>query len=295
MIHLLHDDTLTQENREKFLRTTQKYSQNIDFVNVEKYKNLFSDDMQKIVSGWTLGSLYRLFIPDVLDIDKIIYLDCDVIVNMDIKKLWEFDMDGMSLIGAKDLANPRWGDNTRAKLLGCDNKLYINSGVIVMNLEKIRKLGSFFKITTDFIIKHKDLILAPDQDALNAIFRGDIKIIDNKFNSHFNMLTEVMPDCIIHFLAWKPWAEITGKQSDRNYWKMYIRSAWGENTSRDELIDIFNNLASKTAHSVLYHHTPMQCVKRISFSIWIRLCSPFRLIKYFTMAIFYSIKYGHKK
>ncbi len=291
MIHLLHDDTLTQENREKFLRTTQKYSQEIEFVNVEAYKNNFSDELLKLAGSWTIGTLYRLLITEVLKLDRVIYLDGDVIVNLDIRELWEIDMEGKSLAGAKDLTNPRWGDTTRAELLGCDTANYINAGVVIMDLRKIRSRGSLFKIATDFIIAKRDLILAPDQDALNAIFRNDIKIISNKFNAHFSMMSENMPDCIIHMLAWKPWIAITGVQSDRLYWKMYVRSAWGENATRDELIDIFNNLAYGTAHSTLYHHTPMQCVRRLSFSAWIRICAPFRLAKFFASSIFYRFKH----
>ena len=39
IIHLLHDDTLTEDNRKKFIRTAEKYSQGLDLINVNKQLN----------------------------------------------------------------------------------------------------------------------------------------------------------------------------------------------------------------------------------------------------------------
>ena len=85
------------------------------------------------------------------------------------------------------------------------------------------------------------MALAADQDALNSIFAGNIKILDSTFNQ--NILIPDMYGCIIHTLFGKPWREMRGLQSDRIYWKMYLRSAWGENVTLDKLVDILNDAA----------------------------------------------------
>ncbi len=156
MIHLLHDDTLTQDNREKFLRTVQKYSQEIEFVNIEKYKSQLTDELRKISEIWTIGTLYRLFIPEVLDLDKVIYLDSDILVNLDIKNFWDIDFEGKSLVGAtpKPLRANFDGmlEKCRRKFMGSDSESYVNAGVLIMNLRKMRERGSIFKIAVDFML-----------------------------------------------------------------------------------------------------------------------------------------------
>ena len=296
MIHLLHDDTLTQENREKFLRTVQKYSQEIEFVNVEAYKNNFSDELMDVLKHWTVGSLYRLLIPEILaNLEKIIYLDCDVIVNMDIRELWEVDMNGKSLAGARDFPySQKFMNRIRGKYLGINMRDYINSGVLLMNLRKIRECGLLYKIASDLIVSNRALIFAPDQDALNAIFCGDIEIISNRFNRILYgkfFPREYMSNCVIHACASKPWKILTGMESDRLYWKMFMRSAWSDCESCDEFIDKFYDNISSLTSSQFYHPRGIQCLKRILRSIWIRICAPFRLVKFFASSIFYRFKH----
>ncbi len=250
MIHLLHDDTLTQENREKFLRTVQKYSQEIEFVNIEKYKSQLTDELRKFAERWTIGTLFRLFIPEVLDLDKVIYLDSDILVNLDIKNFWDIDFEEKSLVGIREIPGSSFIDKLNAmrkKLIDCDDDTYINSGVLMMNLRKIRERGSLFELVVDWMLKNRELLLAPDQDALNSLFHGDIKFADRKFNV-FNT-DEFFQECMIHALLTKPWAHLTGKQSDRIYWKMYTRNAWGEDSDRDELIDKFSDIIFAARHS----------------------------------------------
>ncbi|MBQ6908780.1 MAG: hypothetical protein IJQ29_01580, partial [Synergistaceae bacterium] len=74
-VHILHDDTLTDLNRERFLNTAKRYGQSIDLINVEDYKNkIGGETLKNIPDYWSVGTLYRLFIPEILkNLDKIIY------------------------------------------------------------------------------------------------------------------------------------------------------------------------------------------------------------------------------
>ena len=297
MIHLLHDDTLTHENREKFLRTTQKYSQEIEFVNVEAYKNNFSDKILGALRIWTVGCLYRLLIPEVLgNVDKIIYLDCDVLVNLDIKNLWDIDMEGNSLAGVKDLPIIGTYGKIVTKLTGRKNESYINSGVVIMDLRKIRERGIFLQIVTNWIVENKKLIIFPDQDALNNVFVQDIKILPENFNTvvgyNFDPRESTLPqNCIFHLCASKPWTGLKGILTDRVYWKMYVRSAWGENLTYDEVIDRLNDMAFLTVQSECYHSSQRQCFGRILRILRLRLFFPFRSIRYLVNVICNKLKH----
>ncbi|MBR4196203.1 MAG: hypothetical protein IKQ95_05760 [Synergistaceae bacterium] len=115
-------------------------------------------------------------------------------------------------------------------------------------------VGSLFRlaaqdiITAEWLRKHIHNASCPDQDAYNSIFRGSIKIIDSRFNvisgTNPGGITE---NSVLHFAgAVKPW-EISGHPSQTLYWKYYTHSAWGENSSREELIDAISARAKISA------------------------------------------------
>jgi lipopolysaccharide biosynthesis glycosyltransferase len=96
-VHILHDDTLTDNNRLKFSRTADKFGQEVRFIDVtEPFSKLNVNGVMDKFSQpfFTRGAFFRLFIPDLLDVEKVIYMDCDIIVNMDILNLWNV---GLSL------------------------------------------------------------------------------------------------------------------------------------------------------------------------------------------------------
>ena len=79
----------------------------------------------------------RLLLPTMLpDLDKVIYLDCDLVVNSDLQELWDFDVNGVAVAMVPDHL---YKDATTLERLKMTNGEYLNSGVIVMNLEYWRK------------------------------------------------------------------------------------------------------------------------------------------------------------
>ena len=44
-----------------------------------------------------IGTMLRLLLTDVLDLDKVIYLDCDLAVNIDLKEMWDLNLQGIQL------------------------------------------------------------------------------------------------------------------------------------------------------------------------------------------------------
>ena len=67
-VHILHDDTLTDENRKKFIRTAEKYHQGLNLLNISEHVKKFSNKLLKASKIWTIGATYRLFIPEVMPI-----------------------------------------------------------------------------------------------------------------------------------------------------------------------------------------------------------------------------------
>ena len=247
VIYISHDETLTPENRKKFLRTAEKYGQKIILNDISNFAKKF--DAATIAfanTKCTIGSLYRLFIPEILsDVDKVIYIDCDIVVNLDIAEMWAIDIENYSLAGvhSKGFENPY--ERLRDKLNGCDCKTFINAGILSMNLKKIRTLGSLFLNAMAWMKKRVHLMAFSDQDILNNIFYNDIKLIDSKFNiahSAVNNLYAVdenyMHDKIIHTAGKDKTWDFTGMPVQKLYWRHYLNSAWGENRDPQELMTV---------------------------------------------------------
>ena len=170
---------------------------------------------------FTLTIYFRLFIPSMFpQYDKGIYIDSDVVLTDDIAKLFDIDI-GENYIGAcNDLSIadiPPLVAYTE-KAVGVNAKEYINSGVLLMNLKKMRDddlEGHFLALLNKY---HFDSI-APDQDYLNAMCNGKIYYLDEKWDTMPNdakpMLTETS---LIHYnLFSKPWC-YDGIQYEEQFW-----------------------------------------------------------------------------
>ncbi len=146
IVHILHDNTLTTDNRDKFIYLAARYGHLVRFYNVEK---LCADKIDKIIklfpsvdkSTFTRGTLYRFFIPQVLPdtIEKAIYLDGDIIVNLDINELWQINLGEKVLaVVPEDIQ----GDDPKRKVICIEGHVksddYFNCGVLLMNLKLLR-------------------------------------------------------------------------------------------------------------------------------------------------------------
>lgn len=132
------------------------------FFGIEAYNRLFC----------------QFFLPE--NIDKILYLDSDILVNSDISKLYNMKLNTNILyIACKDESAIHGDDNKRLNLP--DNYSYVNSGVLLINIKDLRKKYTMEEII-NFIKNKKDILKYPDQDILNLLYCNEIKTISNRYN-----------------------------------------------------------------------------------------------------------------
>ena len=189
--HILHDDTLTDDNREKFLSIAKRYNQLIKFYNVEKIcaeeinfiNKLFESEHMR--EGFSLGKFYRLLTPQILsvNIEKIIYLDSDLIVNLDINELWQIELDEKILAAVTENS---LGTKPEALLLVWYGLVkfenYFNSGVLLINLKEIRQ-NELKNIWDGIKFRAENRRYEYyDQDILNYCFAKNYLKLPNKFN-----------------------------------------------------------------------------------------------------------------
>ena len=126
---------------------------------------------------------YRAFIARMfLQYDKGIYVDSDTILMGDIGELYDIDLGDNAIAGRVDPKVAMVPEFVRyvEKALDVPYTDYINSGVLLMDLKKLRKLH-YVSQMTDLIKEDADLV-APDQDYLNVILKGHIMKLDKVWN-----------------------------------------------------------------------------------------------------------------
>lgn len=171
---------------------------------------------------FTLTIYFRLFIPSMFpQYDKGIYIDSDVVLTEDVAKLFDTQI-GDNLIGAcNDLSiadiPPLVAYTENA--VGVKAKEYINSGVLLMNLKKMRECRLEEHFLSLLNTYHFDSI-APDQDYLNAMCNGKIYYLDEAWDAMPNDAKPPLAKTnLIHYnLFSKPWC-YDSVQYEEEFWK----------------------------------------------------------------------------
>lgn len=179
----------------------------IEFVDISgplaNIKSYFKD-----VYHFSVVTYYRLFIASLFpQYDKILYLDCDIVVLGDISKLYNTHL-GDNILGA---APEQYVQNTAAfrryaeVALGVDPDGYVNAGVLLMNLKAFRENRieeQFVKMITAYNFD----LLDPDQAYLNYLCRDKIHMLPNGWNKEPMPLHCEGEKNIVHYALYKkPW------------------------------------------------------------------------------------------
>ena len=156
---------------------------------------------------YTPAIFYRLFIPDMFpQYDKAIYLDCDTVLCADIAELYDIDIKD-SFIGAvadQAVASVVAFREYTKNALGIYAEKYFNSGVITLNLKKLREMNffqTFFSVLSSYAF-----IVAPDQDCLNLICKKKVHYYSKAWNAMpIGGGKGVKPKLVHYNLSLKPW------------------------------------------------------------------------------------------
>lgn len=202
-IHILCDKTLSRQNRDFLQRLCVDYAQPIDFWEIQLDPRI--DRTQLLKSGYNEGILFRLYLPELFPFcDKMIYLDADLLFQMDIKELWDQDVSDVALAGRWDPPVEGYrllGKTETEKMVpfweNCDWNFYINSGVLLLNLDRMRKCGNLVEKAIAFFGRYG--MAYPDQDVLNFVFEGQKKLLPYQFNIKEPSYGAVEPGCIYHY------------------------------------------------------------------------------------------------
>ena len=198
------------------------------------------DDMPTVSSQFSVEMYYRLIAQFVLpnDLSRALWMDADIVVLRDLSIFYNQCFEDSYYVVCEDGLNGKFNvDEIKLKLgLNLEQK-YFNSGVLLMNLDELRKDTSIDAIFT-YCQKYKDRIKYPDQDLLNVMYAHNVKYADwKKYNFQLHIYDnstqsndEIEDVVILHYTGRvKPWQLNRYTKFDRFYWKeMFLSGKQGE-------------------------------------------------------------------
>ena len=142
-----------------------------------KAKDIGLDDAPT-TSRYPQEIYYRIFASKYLPqtIDRVLYLDPDIIINGSVKELYNLPMEEYYFAAASHTGTLMTTINS-IRLDMDDNSPYINSGVMLMNLQLLRREQNFDDVFR-FIEKRKNFLILPDQDIISSLYGSKIYALD---------------------------------------------------------------------------------------------------------------------
>ena len=201
-----------------------KVHRDVEVINISKLiEKWFVPGGANWSSGWTYIGLIRGALAKVFpELDKILSIDCDTLVQSDVSDLWDIPIDDYYVAGVMEPALSRYS-----------NGLYINAGVTMWNLKKLREDGKDDEMIED-LNRNKRMFVS--QDTLNAVCRDHILKINAAYNAcaYTEQASETK---IVHFAGGLPgnWRDL---ETVKYYRNLPIEEIRPEKKNRMNTLDI---------------------------------------------------------
>ena len=205
------------------------------------------------------------------EIHKVIYLDSDIIVNLDINELWQIKLQDKALAAVPEVKIANDPSNISIRYLVTSNlvaqKDYFNSGVLVMNLKNLRQYEE--RIITGIIWRNEHTQCEYfDQDILNYVFSKDYLKLDEKFDRFISKARNSNKDydAIYHYIGDTLQTDISDP-FNRLWFNYFCKTPWFDISvigSLNKYIDEFNReLGQERKNSLIKFSAALSGKKRV--------------------------------
>lgn len=250
-VYLLHSD-LTASDQSYLLSLAKEYSQNIHFLCIDQ--SLFSDKLPTTAS-WSLETYYRLLLLDLLppEVERLLYLDVDMIINKPISELYYTDFEGSCFCVCRDMTTTFPFPDIRNEIFKehiSNGFTYFNAGMMLWNIKELRVKYSF----KDYMALAQQLnfqMFAPDQDLLNFMHWNQVKFLDEyqynlfskmAYNHGIRYQDVVAETTIIHFAGMKPWeGEFVHYDIEQLWWDYAKLTPFYHELMEEFMYNVINN------------------------------------------------------
>lgn len=172
------DSGIAEKNKHKIECVSQKYNRKIVWLAA---KNICDElSINVVADRGSLSQYARLFVSRDLpeNLERVLYLDCDIIIRKSIRELWELDLHGKTIAAMMDAFSKYYRKNIDLE----ENDIMFNSGIMLIDLKRWKE-QQVEKRLLNFISKKKGRIQQGDQGALNAVLSHDVYCFEPRFNA----------------------------------------------------------------------------------------------------------------
>ncbi|MBP3194707.1 MAG: glycosyltransferase family 8 protein [Cardiobacteriaceae bacterium] len=189
-IFVLHNGLDLSHKDIKKVNNLQTDKAKIEWIDVRKYLDSVKNNLVEI-HHFSKEMYNRILIPKIFpDFEKVIYLDCDIVVKCNIRELYEIDLEDKLVAAVPDIGQQIQAN--QEPFLVVDKNKYFNSGVIVFNCPKLVEFQLFEKFLEN--LKECKNFTFPDQDLLNILLEDKVHYLDYSYNIQQGVnLYEVLP------------------------------------------------------------------------------------------------------
>ena len=190
------------------------------------------------VGRYSIEMYFRILAQFLLpkSLDRILWLDADIVLLKSITEFYYQSFEGNKyIVCAESQGEEQWLKEQKKTLDLPDEHIYFNSGVMLMNLELLRKSTNMHDIVEQCYLL-RDNLRCPDQDILNFLYQGQVKYAEpKKYNYQLTSTThiphsDIQNIVVLHYSGYrKPWNYWQITNASKYYWK--IRCQQGEITS----------------------------------------------------------------
>ena len=196
-------DKLSAEVQQKFREMEQQWNFTLHFVDIDD--SVFQN-FPALYGNRT--TYFRLLMANILpeSLEKILYLDCDMVVLSSLAELFATDITGKYAAVVAEAVSM-----THLAPLNLQHP-YFNAGMVLFNL-KLYRHAKIQDRAFEFVRNHSEMILFADQDILNPVFEGNVVYVPLKWNCLQNHHITWFPKVNQFILYMKGWQFLEG------FWK----------------------------------------------------------------------------
>ena len=166
----------------------------IETINV-KNQSYFPHDGPNFDNSWTWMCMMRAAYPEIFQqYAKILSIDIDIVFNDDVSDLWDYDLSDYYLAGVPE----------RQRQKSSADPLYINFGVVMMNLDNLRRDNCQQRIIDILNTRKVD---CPEQGAFNEVCAGHILELpaDYNYTTYSHITGDAQRQRILHYAGQRFW------------------------------------------------------------------------------------------
>lgn len=216
---------LAENLSEKASKRLKKLSDNKFSINLIEFEKLDVTEIKIQEKSLPNPTYYKMLLANLLpDINKILYLDSDVIVRKSLKELWKTDISNYFLAAMPDINEKMVLEQSEITV---HKARYFNAGIMLLNIKKWRE-NNLLERFKSFVKNPTAIAKYSDQCIINYSLKDDeILFLDNRWNFHSEGQVKNVDDiAIIHYVWDKPWDMTAFNPYRKYYWAIVCKTQW---------------------------------------------------------------------